>query len=88
MVFTGWPHTRRGLAEVECVEHHRPVNLSQYATLDLHSQQQRSQSPLKKSVNLAWNEEFVFHVNDATHDLVITLWNHDKPTRDYVIGEL
>jgi len=48
MVFTGWPHTRRGLAEVECVEHHRPVNLSQYATLDLHSQQQRGQSPLKK----------------------------------------
>jgi len=61
-VFTGWPHTRRGLAEVECVEHHRPVNLSQYATLDLQSTTARSKS-IEKSVNLAWNEEFVFHVN-------------------------
>jgi hypothetical protein len=48
------------------------TDLSQYATLDRHSKKQRSQSPLKKLSTLSWTEEFVFHINDATHDMVIS----------------
>ena len=50
------------------------TDLSKYATLHLHSQKkQKSKSmAIESNVNLEWKDEFVFHVNDTTHDLVIT----------------
>jgi hypothetical protein len=50
------------------------TDLSKYSTLHLHShRQQKSKSiAIESNVNLEWNDEFVFHVNDTTHDLVIT----------------
>jgi hypothetical protein len=47
MVFTGWPHTGPGLAEVECVASTTTTDLSQYATLDFTLKNSKSQSPLK-----------------------------------------
>ncbi len=83
-MFTGLPHTGPGLAEVECVEHHRLVTLCNLKSSQSKTEKSKS---IENNVSQEWNEEFVFHVNDATHDLVITLLNHDSPTRDYVIGE-
>jgi hypothetical protein len=57
------------------------TDLSKYSTLDLHSRKQQKSKSIENNVNLEWNEEFVFHVNDATHDLVITC----DATHDLVI---
>jgi hypothetical protein len=48
MVFTGWPHTDPGLAEVECVVNTttmQTTDLSQYATLDFTLKNSKRQSP-------------------------------------------
>ncbi len=63
MVFTGSPHTARGLAEVECVEHDRLVTVWNLRSSPSKTAKSKS---IEKNVNLAWNEEFVYHVNDQT----------------------
>jgi len=45
------------------------TDLSQYATLKLHSQKQQKSKSIENNVNQEWNEELVFHVNLMTQDM-------------------
>jgi hypothetical protein len=60
------------------------TDLSQYATLDLHSQKQQSQSPFKKTSTLHGMRNLSI-MSMTGHDSVMTWqfdieWNHDSPT--------
>jgi hypothetical protein len=52
-----------GLAEVEFVEQHRLVTVCNLRSSQSKTAKSKS---IEKNVNLAWNEEFVYHVNDQT----------------------
>lgn len=56
-----------------------------YCVLRLGSKEHKS-STIKKNYNPEWKEDFVFNITDEKEELVVTLYDWDRTSKDDLIG--
>jgi len=59
-----------------------------YVTFDIMGQKQQKSKTIKNSLSPEWKEEFVFDITDDQAELVVTVWDWDRMSKDEVIGEV
>ena len=59
-----------------------------YVTLDIIGQEQRRSKTIKNTLNPEWKEEFIFDIKDDKEELLLTVWDWDRMSKDEVIGEV
>jgi len=56
-----------------------------YCVLRL-GKEERKSSTIKKNYNPEWKEDFVFNIADEKEELVVTLYDWDRTSKDDLIG--